>query len=533
VQPDDWFLTTEERGNPSTDLDRRRGDGKAWTDGNRVRVLIHGAEYFPNLYETICTLEKDDWVHFTDWEGDQDERLAGPGTEVGRVFADLVRRGIHVRGLLWRSHPRQAHFSEQQNTKLVREINDSGGAVVLDERVRRGGSHHQKLVLVRRAARLDDDVAFLGGIDLCHGRNDDARHEGDPQVVDVDPRYGDRPPWHDAQLRLQGPAIGDVAHTFRERWGDPTPFDHRNPVRMALRHVTGQPRRARPLPPARRDPSPAGPHSVQVIRTYPAKRLPYPFAPHGERSIGRAHRKALRRARRLVYVEDPYLWSQEWADAVADALRRESELHLIAVVPRFPEHGGRVSANAENVGRARVIETLRSAGGDRVGFYDLESVHGTPIYVHAKVCVIDDVWLEIGSDNLNRRSWTHDSELSCAVLDATVDDREPIDPGGRGDRARVLPRDTRLRLWREHLGRDDGDDADLVDPQSGFDAWRAAAARLDEWHRHGHASRPPGHARRHQPEPVPEWQRRWWHAFHRAIVDPDGRPRRLRREGRL
>jgi phosphatidylserine/phosphatidylglycerophosphate/cardiolipin synthase-like enzyme len=533
VQPDDWFLTTEERGNTSTDLDRRRSDGRAWTDDNHVQVLIHGAEYFPSLYETLGTLEKGDWVHFTDWEGDPDERLAGPGTEVGRVFADLARRGVHVRGLLWRSHPRQAHFSEQQNTKLVLEINESGGEVLLDERVRRGGSHHQKLVVVRREAGPDDDVAFVGGIDLCHGRNDDARHEGDPQVVDLDPRYGDRPPWHDIQVRLQGPAVGDVAHTFRERWDDPTPFDHRNPVRIVLRHVTRQPRRPDPLPPVRHDPAPAGPHSVQIIRTYPVKRPAYPFAPHGERSIGRAYRKALRRARRLVYVEDQYLWSEEWADAMADALRREPELHLIAVVPRFAERGGRVSANAENIGRARVIDSLRRAGGDRVGLYDLENVHGTPIYVHAKVCVVDDVWMEVGSDNLNRRSWTHDSELSCSILDATFDDREPVDPAGLGDRARVLPRDTRLRLWREHLGRDDGDDVDLVDPKSGFDAWRTAAARLDDWHRGGQGARPPGHARRHQPEPVPERQRWWSHVFHRTFVDPDGRPRHLRREGRL
>jgi phosphatidylserine/phosphatidylglycerophosphate/cardiolipin synthase-like enzyme len=182
-----------------------------------------------------------------------------------------------------------------------------------------------------------------------------------------------------------------------------------------------------------------------------------------------------------------------------------------------------------------VIETLRSAGGDRVGVYDLESVHGTPIYVHAKVCVIDDAWLEVGSDNICRRSWTHDSELSCSLLDATLDDRDPIDPGGRGDRARVLPRDTRLRLWREHLGRDDGDgdDADLVDPRSGFEAWRTAAARLDDWHRGGQGPRPPGRVRRHQIDPVPEWQRWWWRVFHRTIVDPDGRPPHLRRAGGL
>ena len=142
-----------------------------------------------------------------------------------------------------------------------------------------------------------------------------------------------------------------------------------------------------------------------------------------------------------------------------------------------------------------MLETLRNAGGDRVAIYDLENVHGTPIYIHAKVCVIDDVWMEVGSDNLNRRSWMHDSELSCAVLDTSYDEREPLDPADLGDRARVLPRNTRLRLWREHLGRDDDDDADLVDFNSGFDAWSAAAAEVDAWHRDGrHGPRPPGHA---------------------------------------
>jgi phosphatidylserine/phosphatidylglycerophosphate/cardiolipin synthase-like enzyme len=164
----------------------------------------------------------------------------------------------------------------------------------------------------------------------------------------------------------------------------------------------------------------------------------------------------------------------------------------------------------------------------------LENVHGTPIYIHAKVCVIDDVWMEVGSDNLNRRSWTHDSELSCAVLDTTYDEREPLDPARLGDRARVLPRHTRLRLWREHLGRDEADDVDLVDFNSGFDAWRAAAAELDAWHRtRRHGPRPPGHARFHEPEHVPEKHRGWSHAFHQLFVDPDGRPRHLRRADRI
>src|SRR5690242_2717441 len=144
VDFDDWFLTAEERGNPATGIDRRRETGIAWSEGNEVVVLVDGAVYFRRLYDVLATLGPGDRVQFTDWEGDPDERLAGPGTAVGHVLTDLARSGVDVRGLLWRSHPRQAHFSEQQNTRLVREINDAGGEVLLDERVRRGGSHHQK-----------------------------------------------------------------------------------------------------------------------------------------------------------------------------------------------------------------------------------------------------------------------------------------------------------------------------------------------------------------------------------------------------
>ena len=153
---------------------------------------------------------------------------------------------------------------------------------------------------------------------------------------------------------------------------------------------------------------------------------------------------------------------------------------MVVVVPRFPDRDGRVAGPAARIGRERATQIVEQAGGDRVLVCDLENEEGTPIYVHAKVCVVDDVWLMVGSDNMNRRSWTHDSELSCAVLDDTLDEREPRDPAGLGDGARRLARDARLQLWREHLGRTVGTgDADLVDPDTGFDAFRdtAIAAR--------------------------------------------------------
>ena len=166
--------------------------------------------------------------------------------------------------------------------------------------------------------------------------------------------------------------------------------------------------------------------------------------------------------------------------------------------------------------------------------YDVENHHGTPVYVHAKVCVIDDVWASVGSDNFNRRSWTHDSELSCAVLDDTPDEREPRDPAGQGDGARVFARDLRLRLWREHLDRaDDGSEDDgLLDPDTTVRAVAASARALERWHASGQRGpRPPGRLRPHQPERVAPMTRLWALPAYRLIYDPDGRSYRRRRAG--
>ena len=58
-----WFLTAEERGNPGTGIDRRGGGpGVAYSDGNDVRVLIHGAEYYARLYAALCRLRRGEWI---------------------------------------------------------------------------------------------------------------------------------------------------------------------------------------------------------------------------------------------------------------------------------------------------------------------------------------------------------------------------------------------------------------------------------------------------------------------------------------
>lgn len=530
----DWLLTAAERGNSATRIDDRHADGAAWTEGNSAAALVHGATYFAELLAGIRAMRTGDLLLFTDWRGDPDERLDGPGSGIGTVLCEAAKRGVVVKGLLWRSHLDGLNFSEQENRHLGDEIEEAGGECLLDLRVRPGGSHHQKLVVLRHPDRPERDVAYVGGIDLCHNRNDDADHRGDPQALPMAAAYGPRPPWHDVQLALRGPAVGDIETVFRERWEDPSPLG-RSPLVRLQELMRREDIRADTLPAQCEDPQPRGTHTVQVLRTYPNRLLHgYPFAPDGERSIARGYLKALRRARALIYLEDQYLWSPRVVDCFARALSANPELRLIGVIPLVPEQDGRFSLPMNLIGRISALDELRRAGGDRVAVYGLENPAGTPVYVHAKVCVIDDVWASIGSDNVNLRSWTHDSELSCAVLDRSRDRREPADPGGLGDGARVFARELRLELMREHLDapQDAGERAPdaLCDPVTAFDAFRQTAAALDTWYADGcRGPRPSGRLRRYVPPRLPTVKRVLATPLHHVLVDPDGRPLRLRR----
>jgi phosphatidylserine/phosphatidylglycerophosphate/cardiolipin synthase-like enzyme len=527
-----WFLTSLERGNEVTGLDRRRPDGLAWSTGNRVETLVHGAVYFRRLLEVIRELGAGDQLYFTDWRGDPDQRLGDdPDTEVGAVLAAAARNGVMVKGLVWRSHLDRLGFSANENRHLGQQVNSAGGEVLLDQRVRFGGSHHQKLVVIRRPGRPESDVAFIGGIDLCHSRRDEADHDGDRQHQTMAPVYGPRPPWHDAQLAIQGPAVGDLEFSFRERWDDRSPLS-RDPLGILhdlLRHTH---RKASTLPPMPADPPPGGTHAVQVLRTYARRHGGYPFAPQGERSVARGFRKAIARARRLVYIEDQFLWSSEVAQIMAAALVASPSLHLVVVLPRYFDQAAALTLRPNQVGREQAVRVLLDAAGDRVAIYDIENSDGVPVYVHAKVSVIDDVWASVGSDNFNRRSWSHDSEMACSVIDDERDAREPIDPAGLGDIARKFARDLRLRLWREHLGREDGDDADLIDPLQAVAQFRDTALALDQWHLGGkRGDRPPGYVRPHPRIQPSRTTRLWAEPLYRTVYDPDARTRGMRHRG--
>jgi phosphatidylserine/phosphatidylglycerophosphate/cardiolipin synthase-like enzyme len=525
----DWLLSAEERANSDSRIDARHPDGAAWSEGNVVRPLIHGVTYFAELCERINATQPGDLVFFTDWQGDADERLTGePGSEVVEVLGSADERGVDVRGLIWRSHMERLNFNASENRLLGRQLQARGAEALLDMRVRTGGSHHQKLVVIRHRDHPERDIAYVGGIDLCHSRRDDAEHRGDPQAVEMASEYGETPPWHDVQAAITGPAVYDVETVFRERWEDPTRLT-RHPLYWTQDKILRMDMTPDPLPDQwPPPPSPEGAtHVVQLLRTYPNLRRgrDYPFARGGERSVARGYCKAISRSRHLIYIEDQYLWGQHVGNVFTEALHTHPDLHVMAVVPLFTDQEGFTARTPQLLGRARAMQQMTEAAPDRVAIFGIENHEGTPVYVHAKVCVMDDIWATVGSDNFNRRSWTHDSELSAVVVEPTEDDHSPYG------------RRLRLRLAAEHLDREVDEDsllevmADCIDAAGMFKAFEESARRLDDWHAGGRVGeRPPGRLRRLQPPDLSRLERLAALVPYHLLHDPDGRPKPLRRE---
>ena len=485
--PSDWLLTQPERGNPATRLDDLHPGEQAWSEGNLVRPLIHGATYFAELYERIEATRAGDLVFFTDWQGDADERLTGePGSEVAEVLGRADERGVDVRGLVWRSH------SERDRLHVRREPAARPGpaASVAPRRSSTCGC--------APAARTTRSSSSSGTATTRRATSPtSAASTCATRAVTTPTTAATRRPrttWPGSTARRRrgttsrrpsaGPAVHDVETVFRERWEDPTTLS-RSPVILLRDRLRGLDTTPDPLPEQAPPPPPVdgGGHVVQLLRTYPNLRRgrDYAFARGGERSVARGYTKAVERARHLIYVEDQYLWGDHVGSVFTEALAAHPELHVIAVVPMLPDVEG-FNRTAQLVGRRRAMLDMARAAPDRVAVYGIENHAGTPVYVHAKTCVVDDTWATIGSDNFNRRSWTHDSELSVVVVDPA------------GDYARSL----RLALAAEHLDREPR-------RRGGLRRCRQACSRptptcadaLDRWHAGGQVGpRPPGRLRR-------------------------------------
>jgi phosphatidylserine/phosphatidylglycerophosphate/cardiolipin synthase-like enzyme len=389
--------------------------------GNAVEALVDGAEALPRIAEELRGARSH--VHLAGWHVTPTFRLGpSPDDELRTILADLAER-IPVRVLVWAGAPLPLFRPSRGDVRRTREALERGTRIrcALDDRERPMHCHHEKLVVV------DDRVAFASGIDLTS-------YAGNRFDVPTHPARGELG-WHDAATRLEGPVVADVAEHFALRW----------------REVTGE---ALPAPGTA---EPAGDTEVQLLRTVP-ERI-YDALPRGDFRILEAYTAALRGAQRLVYIESQFLWSPEIVAILAEKLHRppSDEFRLLVLLPARPNDGaddtrgqlGVLAAADDGAGRFLAC-TLRQRG-----------VHRKWVYVHAKVGIVDDEWLTIGSANLNEHSLFNDTEVNVAFRDAS------------------LARETRIRLWAEHLERPpeelQGDPVEILDG-----LWRRCAD--DETH---------------------------------------------------
>jgi phosphatidylserine/phosphatidylglycerophosphate/cardiolipin synthase-like enzyme len=393
-------------------------DGSPWAAGdpppragNSLELLIDGEQTLPRIAEALKGARSH--VHIAGWHVTPQFGLTRDpqAARLRDLLAELAER-VEVRVLLWGGSPLPLFTPDRAAVRKVREelIRDSRVRCELDVHERPMHCHHEKLVIV------DDEVAFVGGIDLTS-------LGGDRFDSNEHPMHG-RLGWHDAASRIVGPAVSDVARHFAMRW-----------------HATSGER----LPECPVGPV-AGDVELQIVRTVPEKI--YDAVPRGDFRILEAYTRALAAARRLVYLESQFLWSAQIVELLAAKLREppSEDFRVLVLLPAKPNNGadttrGQLAAllRADDDGERFLATTISARTGELSG----------PAYVHAKIAIVDDRWLTLGSANLNEHSLFNDTEMNLVTCDAAV------------------ARHTRLRLWSEHLERPieevSGEPADVID----------------------------------------------------------------------
>jgi phosphatidylserine/phosphatidylglycerophosphate/cardiolipin synthase-like enzyme len=463
------------------------------TIGNSVVALVDGATYMKDLYDRFSEMETGDSVFYTAWRGTPQQKLrpdlTSRDTRLQSVFLDLIRRGVIVRLLAWyvpgtlftsrlmpvvpRLIARHFFAHNTENLLLVENLNKAlkrqKGGAFLDERLPfKLASHHQKSVVLTAKG---EPWAYLGGIDIALDRWDTPDHSSPP-----DRQRENLDAWHDVQCVIKGPAVGDIAKNFRERWNEEKP-----PVRFIWWDLP------KPIPADLRVPNTSkGTLMVQRLRTLACNNL-YEFKRGGEQTAREGINRAIEQAKYYVYIEDQYFWPCTTIEYLARAVRRG--VHVFLLLAKEFDLGG-LAAIAHYEMRRDALDVVRAAGSDKVICCHLEQKSSpTQIYVHSKFMIVDDRFVAIGSTNVGLRSHTTDSELHVSILDTAIDENGLMN----GTKVTVckFAQELRKRVWHEHLNVPE---SALHDP----------IAAKSHWPRQTKGSTKVHHAAYHSGEPPPE-----------------------------
>jgi phosphatidylserine/phosphatidylglycerophosphate/cardiolipin synthase-like enzyme/uncharacterized membrane protein YdjX (TVP38/TMEM64 family) len=277
----------------------------------------------------------------------------------------------------WDSHPR-LHFVTDDNHPLA-------------------ASHHQKIVVV------DGETAFCGGFDLSKWRWDSPAHLAQDERR-TDTHGKPYPPFHDVQMLVEGETARALERLCLERW----------------QRATGE-----RLQPTEAHAGSAWPEEqvalLQDQRCALARTLPNYKEQQEVREVERLYLDMIRSAERFIYIENQYLTSVRIGRALRKRLRRRTGPDIVIILPR--ETGNWLEQHTMDVLRARLLRPLRADdryGRLRVYYPTVPDLEQGCLMVHAKLMIVDDRLLRIGSSNLSNRSMGLDTE--CDLCLATEDD---------------------------------------------------------------------------------------------------------------
>jgi phosphatidylserine/phosphatidylglycerophosphate/cardiolipin synthase-like enzyme len=432
-------------------------DRNCWriVPADKAAALIDGADYFTCLEGALRKAQRS--ITIIGWDFDGSIRLrpdADPETSppLGPLLRSLVEEKpeLEVRILVWSiaivhapGAPGPLIFgAEWQNHPRLQ--------LRLDKHHPLYAAHHQKIVCI------DGSLAFVGGMDLTVRRWDTKEHACDnPHRLRNDGTIYD--PVHDIQMIVTGPAAHSIAELARARW----------------KVATGEEMPS--VPPLARDPWPAdlAPDFVDVpvaiARTYPA------WGEHiAVQEAAALNLDALSAARKSIYIEAQYMTAPCIGDVLEQQLA-DPDGPEIVVVQTHESHGW-AEKKVMGTNRDRLIRRLRKADSyDRLRvYYPVVPTEGgfCQVLIHSKLIIVDDVFLRIGSSNLNNRSIGLDTECDLAI-EASCD-------GARQTIAHL-----RDRLLAEHLGTHPETFAKAVAEEGG--SLIAAIERLNVSERRLHA----------------------------------------------
>ena len=390
---------------------------------NRLALIVDAADYFRLVKAAMLKAKHS--LMLIGWDFDtrikfepEEQTLEGPN-HLGRFLSWLPRHRPELRiyVLKWDLGMVQALGRGMTPVFILDWMTSKRLRFKLDGAHPVGAAHHQKIVVI------DDALAFCGGIDMTVDRWDTRHHfDDDPRRTKPNGKaYG---PWHDATTAVDGQAARALGELARERWQQATG----ERLEPAMAETDAWP-----------EDLPSTIHQVDVAI---ARTLPELGDRQEVREIETLYIDAIGQAKRTIYIETQYLASRRIAEAFAQRLREPHGPEIVIILPETAD--GWLEKKAMDGARQKLLHILWRADVHRhLGVFYPVTDAGKAIYVHAKIMVIDDRLLRVGSSNLNNRSMGFDTECDLAI--------EVTRGSADGERLRETILSIRQDLLCEHL----------------------------------------------------------------------------------